>query len=325
MAHRSLPLCFMTIATIDVGTNTALLLVANVHNDGALKVLHEAERFVRLGEGVDATGCITEAAMARLRTALLAYRTQAEDMGASTICIGATSASRDARNKAELIDFVRRETGLSYQILSGEEEAILTFRGAISAFTAGKGPRAVIDIGGGSTEIIVGDEEDVSFRCSLDIGSVRLTERYFMAQPPGPDAIARAEQAVREAIEAADIPLSSSIPLIGAAGTLVALALVHTAMGMQERTRTTVTLSASDIHAWRTRLLRHTRDEVLAIDPAVMEGRADVFPAGVLLLDVVMQHFHCPACRVSPRGLRHGLAIHWAQAKRNDVAGSHVA
>lgn len=280
--------------------------------------LHEAERFVRLGAGVDATGAVGPAAMARLREALLAYRDVARAWGVRDIVVGATSASRDARNRAELIDYVRRETGLSYEILSGDDEALWSFAGAVSAFDDLTGSCAVLDIGGGSTEIVVGEavvpvgpaEASLSFRRSLDIGAVRLTERYFHSQPPAAAEVARAEALVRDLLASARPPLVPALPLVGAAGTVSSLALVHGgAASWDELAPAQQVLGAGTVHAWRERLLAMSYEEVLALNPPVMQGRADVMAAGVLVLDVVMQRFDIPRCRVSPRGLRHGLAL----------------
>lgn len=308
------------LAAIDVGTNTALLVVADVDAGGHLEILHEAERFVRLGEGVDASGVITEAARQRLGEALHAYRSVAEQFRVDEILVGATSASRDATNRAALAAFVRRETGLRYEILSGEEEARWSFRGAVSAFPRLHGRCAVIDIGGGSTEFVVGEAGgDPAFRRSLDVGSVRLAERFFATQPPAPEAVARAEAFIRQTLDAAALPLGPAIPFIGAAGTVTSLALVagRTA-SWAELGEAAVSLSAQAVRRWRERLLTLSFEEVLALNRAVMPGRADVFPAGVLILDKVMERFDLATCRVSPRSLRHGLLLRWAAGQAAD-------
>ncbi len=292
----------MRIATIDVGTNAALLLVAEQTPDGRLHPLFEMARYIRLGEGVDAHRRINGAAMERLRTTLLAYRAQARAWHAGDPLVAGTSASRDAENRDELVAFVRRETGLRYRILSGEEEARLSFLGAASAFDDLEGPCIVIDIGGGSTEVILGTPgHPPSYRCSLDVGAVRLTERFMRPLPAAPEALAAAEAFARHQI--ATLPVAP-YPLIGAAGTTTALALLH--HGTPTRP-----LAAADVRAWRARLLPLTPDDVLALNPAVLGGRADVFPAGVLLLDLLMQHLGAPACRISPWDLRHGMALHF--------------
>jgi exopolyphosphatase/guanosine-5'-triphosphate,3'-diphosphate pyrophosphatase len=304
----------MTIATIDVGTNTALLLVAEIDAEGVLAPVYEARRFVRLGEGVDASRRISAAAMQRLRAALLDYCALARAYEADAIIVGATSASRDAQNKDEVIDFVRRETGLRYEVLSGLEEASWSFRGALSALDDFQGPCAVIDIGGGSTEIVVGDAAGgIAAGHSLDVGSVRLTERYFAGQPPAREAVERAEAFIVHALREAALPLHPAIPLISAAETPLLVALVDRGVSSwDELGRADVVLAAAAVHRWRERLLTMTYDAVMALDPALLAGRADVFPAAVLLFDTVLRHFGLDACRVSPRSLRHGLALRYA-------------
>ncbi len=307
----------MRLAAIDVGTNTALLLVADLGAAG-LTPLVEEQRFVRLGEGVDAAGRVGEAAMARLRTTLREYRQTAEAWGVEEILVGATSASRDARNRDDLVAFVRQETGLPYEILSGEDEATWTFLGALSAFDDLDGRCALIDIGGGSTELVVGEAgggaEALHYRRSLDVGAVRLTERFFSQQPPHPSAVEAARTFTRRLLEEAAAPLDRSMPFVGAAGTLLALALVEAGAASWEALSTgDMILGAGVVRRWCERLLTLSFDEVLALNHVVLEGRADVFPAGVLVLDLVMTHFQIDACRVSPRGLRHGLALRWGR------------
>lgn len=304
----------MTIATIDVGTNTVFLLVATVTEEGSVTPVYEVKHIVRVGEGVDATGRVGEAAMRRLCEALLEYQRLAQAYGATRIIVGATSASRDADNQAELIAYVRRETGLHYEILSGEAEAKWTFRGAISILTDLEGTCAVLDIGGGSTEIAVGDTAgELTYHRSLNIGALRLTERFFAALPPGHADIELAEALIARSLDDADCPLHDAWPLIGAAETTGALALVRGGVASWDALdASTVALTADEVHHWRSRLLRATADEILALNPVVLKDRADVFPASVLILDTVMQRFGLPVCRVSPRGLRHGLALRFA-------------
>jgi exopolyphosphatase / guanosine-5'-triphosphate,3'-diphosphate pyrophosphatase len=304
----------MNIATIDVGTNTVFLLVATIAEDGSITPLNEVKQIVRVGEGVDATGRIGEAAMRRLCQALVEYQRLAESYGAARIIVGATSASRDADNQDELIAYVRRETGFRYEILSGEAEAKWTFRGAISILTDLEGTCAVLDIGGGSTEIAVGDTAgELTYHRSLNIGALRLTERFFSALPPGRAEIERAEALISRLLDEAYCPLHDAWPLIGAGETTGALALVRAGVASWDALDASkVALTAGEVHHWRSRLLQATADEVLALNPVVMKDRADVFPASVLILDTIMQRFGLPVCRVSPRGLRHGLALRFA-------------
>lgn len=304
----------MTIATIDVGTNTALLLVAEIDAAGRLAPVYEERRFIRLGEGVDASRRISAAAMQRLRVALVDYRALARAYAAAEVIVGATSASRDAHNRDDVVDFVRRETGLRYEVLSGLEEATWSFRGALSALNGLQGPCAVIDIGGGSTEIVVGEATGaIAARHSLDVGSVRLTERYFGEQPPGRGAVERAEAFILHTLREAALPLPSSLPLISAAETPLLVALVDRGVSSwDELSEADAVLAAGTVQRWRERLLTMTYDDVMALNPSLMDGRADVFPAAVLLFDTVLRYFGLDACRVSPRSLRHGLALRYA-------------
>jgi exopolyphosphatase / guanosine-5'-triphosphate,3'-diphosphate pyrophosphatase len=291
------------IATVDVGTNTILLLVTEVGPGHRLVPLYEEERFVRLGEGVDASRRLAPAAMDRVLAALHDYRALAAEHGAEIVSVGATSASRDAANRGDLIDRVRRETGLVYEVISGEEEARWAFRGACSAFPDLEAA-CVIDVGGGSTELVAGRAEgDPEQRVSLDVGAVRLTERHFSALPPPAEAVRWAEATVDYLL--APVSLDPALPLIGAAGTVTALAHV---VNPEDPTRA---LPAGLVREWRDRLLAMTAEEVRALDPPVLAQRADVFAAGVLVIDAVMRRFGFETLLPSPRGLRHGLALRW--------------
>ncbi|MEM8600176.1 MAG: Ppx/GppA phosphatase family protein [Bacteroidota bacterium] len=298
----------MRVASIDIGTNTCLLLVADVTPDGALSVVYQEDRYTRLGQGVDGSKNLHPDAIERVMTALTAYKRQADTHGAEAVVIGATSASRDAANRHLLVDRARDELGLDYRVIAGEEEARLSFLGALSAFPALE--RAVVlDIGGGSTELITGrrtnDGIEIEHRVSLDVGAVRLTERCFATIPPSAYEVVTARRIVTDGLAA--VPLDGRLPLLGASGTTRALAkLVYPANPWQD-------VPATDVHAWSERLLTLAPDEVLALNPAIMHGRSDVFAAGVLILDLVCANGGFDAYRPSPRGLRYGLALDWAR------------
>jgi exopolyphosphatase / guanosine-5'-triphosphate,3'-diphosphate pyrophosphatase len=297
----------MRIAAIDVGTNTVLLVVADVE-DGRLTVVADEERFARLGQGVDGAGRLAPEAMDRVVDRLTAYRVTAEGLGAEQIVIGATSASRDASNVDTLIARVRDEVGLDYQVIAGETEAALSFRGALALMPdlADGQEAAVVDIGGGSTEVVAGRKgEAPSFRVSLDVGSVRVTERFFSQRPPRPEQVEAATAFVAEALARVPDGVAAVRPLVTVAGTAkVAARLVGA----------TDTLAAADVRAWRDRLLALTPDETLALDPALMTGRADVAAAGLLVLAAVLDRFGAERLRFSPAGLRHGLALAAAES-----------
>jgi len=317
------------IAAIDVGTNTAQLLVADVV-DGAIHRRHVAEQFVRLGEGVDASGRIGAAALDRLRATLSEHRSTAESLGADTFVVGATSASRDAANREEVVCVVREETGLPYEILSGDEEATWSFAAACAPFDDLNGDCLVVDVGGGSTELVAGAdpsghaphvERAIRQRVSLDIGCIRLTERCFQAQPPAPRDVEAADTAIQDALGAAPALVSDdaeALVVIGTAGTATALA--HINAGPESRFDPLdglgTTLPTERVQHWRKIVLQHSVDEIRALHPEAMEGRADVFPVGVMILEAVLRHVDAGGLRVSPYELRHGLLLRFLARDR---------
>ena len=309
----------MPFATIDVGTNTAQLLVVE-HDGEALRRLHTAERFVRLGEGVDASGRIGTDAQDRLLATLREHKQAAHDHGAQQIVVAGTSALRDATNRQTVLDRVQQKLNLTIEILSGSDEAAWSFAAACSAFDDLTGPCLVVDVGGGSTELVAGHNPAahrpdypaaISDRASLNVGCVRLTERCFDDQPPSDTAIADATALIDDTLADAALNVSPNPTVIGTAGTATALALVH--LGPDSTWDALhgdgFPLSLTDVQHWRERLLSCTIDEILALHPDAMAGRADVFPIGVILLDRVLRHYDCSSFRVSPYELRHGLAL----------------
>ncbi|MEM9665881.1 MAG: exopolyphosphatase [Bacteroidota bacterium] len=313
----------MPVATIDVGTNTALLLIADRDEAGRLTPQYQARRFVRLGEGVDASGEINPGALRRLRDALLYYKQTARTWKADPIVVAATSASRDAQNQAEVRAMVERDVGLAYEILSGQDEARWTFAGAVAAFDDLPLDRdcLVIDIGGGSTELVHGRPGTVpSAQHSLDVGAVRLTERLLPTQPATDHARAAARALVRRMLSETGLHLAAETPLVAASGTVMILALLHHgASAWDDLAPHQTSLSVAEVEAWSSRLAAMTYDEVLALNPLLMEGRADVFPAGVLICETLMHDYGFATCRVSPWGLRHGLALRYWYEESKDL------
>lgn len=230
------------VAAIDCGTNTIRLLVADLESraDGGpttLTPVHRRNEIVRLGQGVDRTGRLDEAALARTLEVVREFaRTLAElgvDPASGRARFVATSATRDAQNRAQFVDGVRDLLGLTPQVVSGQEEARLSFAGALlGAKGAGGGPRLVVDLGGGSTELVLGVEAPRA-AISLDTGSVRLTERY-LADGVTPAAESAARQEVRSLLEGAaqHVDLAAATELVGLAGT-IATVTAH-ALGLKE-------------------------------------------------------------------------------------------
>lgn len=309
------------IATIDVGTNTAHLLVARITESGDVLPVHNETRYVRLGQGVDSSGDVHPAALARLKQTLGTFRDIAEGTGATRIMVVGTSASRDVRNRQALVDFVKNETGLEYRIISGDEEAQLTTAGALSAVTNPIDPCVIVDIGGGSTEITLarhkGEGVTIDHTFTADIGSVRLTERYLQRLPPGDEDVAAARNLIDSSLSQVMFLTERFDRFVGAAGTIRALLLL--VAGVTEWSELPTgeqSVSRDQCHAWYQRLKGLDYEQTLRLNERVMTGRADVFLAGVIILDAVFDHLQADTCVVSPFGLRHGLALRYASLKK---------
>jgi exopolyphosphatase/guanosine-5'-triphosphate,3'-diphosphate pyrophosphatase len=298
----------MTIATIDIGTNTVLLLVAEIDSAGRIKTLAYEQRVPRLGRGVDQHRNLHQDSMERVVDVLNEYKTTMAQYRPVRIVVCGTSAVRDAHNRDEFVGMVRERTGFDLEVLSGEEEAQWTYRGAISGIP-GVQKATVVDIGGGSTEITTGDREHITHKVSLDIGSVRLTERCFKHDPPTHPELEKAiEIAEEELFKAKDFPFSGST-LIGVAGTATSLAILN--QGLREFRVEAVTnyrLKLEDVYALFRSLRGMPSSQIHSLS-AVMEGRADVIAAGVLILREIMAHFKFEEMIVSERGVRYGLVV----------------
>jgi exopolyphosphatase/guanosine-5'-triphosphate,3'-diphosphate pyrophosphatase len=280
------------VAGIDCGTNTIRLLIADVGPDGRVVDVERRMEFVRLGEGVDATGELAPAAIGRTLATAADYAAACRAAGVERVRFVATSASRDARNAGEFVAGVRRVLGVEPEVISGAEEAGLSFTGAVRGLvdsTADPAPYLVVDIGGGSTEFVLGQQQ-VEAACSVDVGSVRLTERYFRADPPAPDELARACADVEDGLAraAAEVPLGRAATLIGVAGTVTTLAahalgLSALEEGMVHQAR----LPVADVLAACDDLLGLSRAQRLAL-PYMPAGRVDVIGAGALIWAAVV-------------------------------------
>lgn len=309
------------IATIDVGTNTALLLVSSWDQD-ALVVLHDETRFVRLGQGVDAAGIVNQAAIQRLTETLSYYKKVIEKWDVSTVIIGATSASRDAANLKELIAIVREKTGFSYGLISGLEEAECSFAGVGAGLTDRYSSVLTVDIGGGSTELTLGHNTQEAYAIdaaqSLNVGSVRLMEKFFTTHPPSPAMLTKASHwLIKQLGLLKPVYRENASELIGASGTTTTLALLDTPEHLTHHLAKSVigTISVGSIREWSDKLLGMHTHEVLALNPKLMKGREDVFPAGVFILRTIMEYLNKEHVHVNTWGLRHGLALRYWRAQ----------
>jgi exopolyphosphatase / guanosine-5'-triphosphate,3'-diphosphate pyrophosphatase len=295
------------IAVVDIGTNSTRLLVAEV-DGGALSELARESIVTRLGEGVDATGRLGDEPQARVFAALDSYAPAIE--GATVRTAVMTSAVRDAANGAEFAAVVRERYGLEAATLSGDEEARLTALGA-TATREGSDPVVVIDIGGGSTELVVSAGEELVFHVSTQVGVVRHSERHLHSDPPEPGELQALAEDARAAIEAA-VPAevrSRPVAAIGVGGTATQLASVDLGLAVHDRDRVEGhAVSRSRLEELRDRLAAlplAERREVRGLDPA----RAPTIVAGAVVLREVLGAFALNGFEASERDILWGVAL----------------
>ena len=293
--------------TLDLGTNTCLMLIAQVNSQTLQveKVLFDQSRIVRLGQGVDQNRRFHPDAMARALNALTEYSSFVKNLGedpSHAVCV-ATSQARDAQNSAEFFAEVEQKTGFRFQVISGEDEARYTFLGAL---LPGMDPShaAVIDIGGGSTEIIALTE-----RKSIDIGSVRYTERFLHSDPVQDEEFWACQEAIDQELEVFlswRKSLQQAPQVVAVAGTVTTLAAWY--MGLDRfdaKKMDGLVLTRGDIHRMVEELKWRTIQERRAL-PCMEPLRADVILAGAMILWRIMELLDFAKCTISTRGLRYG-------------------
>jgi len=298
------------LAAVDVGTNSVLLLVAERGEDGVLRPVREDAEITRLGRGVDASGALSAEGLEATLEVLGRFAEMARGSGARALVVTATSAARDARNGGEFLARARERTGAAVEILSGDEEARLSYLAVAQDFSAEAGEAGLlaIDVGGGSTEFVHGRGRTVLFRKSLDIGSVRLTERCVHSDPPTPPEQDAVRGAVADALRALP-PFPREVQVVGVAGTVTSLFAIAHAIQPYDATRVHGGwLSLEDVTRVRATLCTVplvTRREI----PGLQPKRADVLPAGALLFETALNHLGAAGARVSDRGLRWGVLL----------------
>ncbi len=296
-----------TVAVVDCGTNTTRLLITDGRGPAAVR----RSEITRLGRGVDAAGRLDPSAVERTLECLQDYRCHIDGYNPTAVRVIATSAVRDASNRSEFLEPAEAILQAAPEVLSGREEAETAFRGAVSDLDPSGGPYLVVDIGGGSTELSFGGEHCAD-ALSLDIGSVRLTEKYIHHDPPLPEELSAClsvtELHLDDALRA--IPaLGGPCRLVGVAGTITTVAAVELGLADYDRDR---------IHHYRLSkdaaedVFRTLATEALADrvhNPGLHPGRADVIVAGVCILVRIMRCFDFDECLVSEADLLDGLAL----------------
>lgn len=306
------------VAGVDCGTNSIRLLIADV-TDGRLTDVHREMRIVRLGQGVDATGEFAADALARTRAALSAYATLMRDHEVTAVRMVATSAARDVANRDEFFAMTAEvlgavTPGAVAEVITGTQEAELSFRGAVGELDPAAAPFVVVDLGGGSTEVVLGSQNvDASY--SMDIGCVRLTERCLHSDPPTADEIAAARAVVREALGEAlrEVPVEQGRTWVGVAGTMTTLAAL--ARRMTTYDSDAIHLSSvgfDELLPVCADLLTMTRAQRAVLGP-MHEGRVDVIGGGALVVEelaaVLSERAGIDTLVVSEHDILDGIAL----------------
>jgi len=300
------------VAAIDCGTNSIRLLVADL-SDGALVDVTRRMEIVRLGQDVDRTGRLAPAAIERTRLALADYAEQAHRLGVDHVRMVATSATRDASNRDDFRRMVLATLGAEPEVLSGAEEAALSFAGAVRGLPGSAGgarpPYLVADIGGGSTELVLGTSS-VDAAYSMDVGCVRLTERHLHTDPPTAGQVAAAEADIVAALRVArdTVPVRTARTFVGLAGSVTTVAAIALDLARYDPARIHHSrVTAEQVREVTRRLLGMTHAERAAL-PVMHPGRVDVIGAGALVLRVLVDEVGVAEIVASEHDILDGIA-----------------
>ncbi len=301
------------VASIDCGTNSTRLLVARPapHGGPGLETIERLMTITRLGQDVDRTGRLAPDAIARTVETLARYREVMDGHHVEAVRISATSAARDAANRDELFDAIEAVAGARPELLAGSVEGQTSFRGATGDLDPDDGPFLVVDIGGGSTEFVVGTTE-AEGSISLDVGCVRLTERFLHGDPPAPDELSAAISVVQSHLDdvVRELPASREARrVVGVAGTISTVASVELGLAVYDRERIhhfVLTRAAAE-DVFRTLATESKADR--AHNPGLEPGRVDVIVGGCCVLVAVMRYFDVAELLVSESDLLDGLAL----------------
>jgi exopolyphosphatase/guanosine-5'-triphosphate,3'-diphosphate pyrophosphatase len=297
----------MRVAAVDLGTNSTRMLVADVSNGSVAEVVRRLE-ITRLGEGVDERKRLLPAPIARVRSVLTDFRREADQLGAERTLAIATSAVRDAENGEAFLGEVEWSYGFETRLLSGHDEAALTFRGVASSRDVAA-ETLIVDIGGGSTELVVGGPDGLSFHDSLDLGCVRLTERFLASDPPTQGELERCAGKIRDLLDERVPQDVRPRTAIGVAGTITSVAALDLRLTEYEPERVhghVIERGSAEEQLRRLAALPlERRREVPALDP----DRAPVIVAGAVILREVLDHFALDAIEASERDILDGAAL----------------
>jgi len=302
---KSDPTSLKRVASIDIGTNTILLLIAKVEG-GKIHPLIEIETVARLGEGVQKNGILSKEAMERGLQTLAQYLKRCQDWGVQKVFAAGTSALREAKNSKDFLISVKEKLDLSIEVISGEEEAQLSFLAVAKDLQEMENPILVVDVGGGSTEFILGKGDQIRQWISLPLGSVRFTEEFLRSDPVQEEEWGGMERKIREHL--ANIPHSQEpLSMVAVGGTATTLASVE--QGLEDFIAEKIHHFVLGKEALKNQLLLYrfkTVEERKRI-PGLPVARADVILAGGAILYLAMEELKCPSVLISCHGVRYGL------------------
>lgn len=301
----------MRVAALDIGTNSVLLLIAEQHHDGTVSAVQEHCTITRLGKGVDKTRTLHPAAVDRTLACLQQYASIIEALGVTDTIAVATSAVRDASGASSFLDAAQQILGVKPRVIDGTTEANLTFRGAVAGLGL-TGPVCVVDIGGGSTEIVEGDASKgiPQDAISLDVGAVRMTERHLRDEPVPPEQVDMVRADVRRSLGTRGNPPAGT-RCVGIAGTITTLCAMELEMATYDGRRIHgCSLARTSVKRWIDRLAELTIDRRREL-PGLEANRADVILAGAVIVDEVLGWAGAGEMVVSDGGVRWGLALEW--------------
>ncbi|MGO8676121.1 MAG: Ppx/GppA family phosphatase [Limisphaerales bacterium] len=311
-------------AVIDIGTNSVKLLVAEVEA-AEVRPVWEGSRQTRLGQGLYKTQRLQAGPLAKTAAAVAELAAKARDFEAASIRVIATSAARDARNPEELVDAIKRTSGLSVEIISGEQEADWVFQGVTTDPALAAAPLLLLDVGGGSTEFIVGKGGHKLFAQSFHLGTVRLLDRFLPGDPPIPEELAACRRWLSGFLEQeVQPPLApvlrqqaapGQLRLVATGGTASILGCMEAQLQTFDRERLEAVRLSAERLAWHTNRLWSLPLAERERIPGLPGNRADVILMGAAIYEAVMGHFHLQELRVSTRGLRFAAVMNEAAVR----------
>ena len=295
-------------AVIDIGTSSIKFFLGELSDDGAMRTLFDENDIQRIGDGLRETGVISPAAMERNIEALSRFAKKARDNGADEIlCIG-TMALRNATNAVDFLKLARETCGVKVSVISGEEEARLSYLAAMSGLPIHEGKIVIFDLGGGSTEFVFGEGSAVNKRFSVDLGNIRITEKFFKSDPASPEEIQAAIDEIENTFTRYDVK-GETAQLVGMGGTVTAMGAVkHRMSEYKADVIQGSKLTAQDIEAQFLDYSKKTVEErrrTVGLQPK----RADVILAGCCILKAILKLLGAGEVTISDRGIRHGLAF----------------